>query len=90
MTNNIAKRLELGPIETYYYVEDIRSQKEIQKARFIRQTQGKHVMPIPYRQVEQNFFKRLVQKGKEIFTPKREKSVKQPLCVLTSNRNILK
>lgn len=44
-----------------------------QKARFIRQTQGKHVMPIPYRQVEQNFFKRLVQKGKEIFTPKREK-----------------
>ncbi|MFJ7666575.1 hypothetical protein ACIQXI_05670 [Lysinibacillus sp. NPDC097195] len=73
MTKNIAHRLELGPIETYYYVEDIRSQKEIQKARFIRQTQGKHVMPIPYRQVEQNFFKRLVQKGKEIFTPKREK-----------------
>ncbi|CAM5301592.1 putative protein OS=Lysinibacillus sphaericus OX=1421 GN=LS41612_12000 PE=4 SV=1 [Lysinibacillus sphaericus] len=73
MTNNIAKRLELGQIETYYYVENIRSQKEIQKARFIRQTQGKHVMPIPYRQVEQNFFKRLVQKGKEIFTPKREK-----------------
>lgn len=30
-------------------------------------------MPIPYRQVEQNFFKRLVQRGKEIFTPKREK-----------------
>lgn len=73
MTKNIAQRLELGPIETFYYVEDIRSQKEIQKARFIRQTQGKHVMPIPYRQVEQNFFKRLVQKGKDIFTPKREK-----------------
>jgi len=73
MTKNIAHRLELGPIETFYYVEDIRTQKEIQKARFIRQTQGKHVMPIPYRQVEQNFFKRLVQKGKDIFTPKREK-----------------
>ncbi len=73
MTKNIAARLQLGPIETYYYVEDIRSQKEIQKAKFIRQTQGKHVMPIPYRQVEQNFFKRLIQKGKEIFTPKREK-----------------
>ena len=73
MTKNIAQRLELGPIEIYYYVEDIRSQKEIQKAKFIRQTQGKHVMPIPYRQVEQNFFKRLIQKGKEIFTPKREK-----------------
>lgn len=73
MTNSIAKQLELGAIEHYYNVEDVRSLKEIQKARFIRQTQGKHVMPIPYRQVEQNFFKRLVQKGMEIFSSKREK-----------------
>ncbi|AVK85074.1 hypothetical protein C3943_16805 [Lysinibacillus sp. B2A1] len=73
MTNTIARQLELGSIKTYYYVEDVRSQKEIAKARFIRQTQGKHVMPIPYRQVEQNFFKRLVQRGMEIFSSKREK-----------------
>ncbi|WP_368072740.1 hypothetical protein [Lysinibacillus xylanilyticus] len=73
MTKTIARQLELDPIEKYYYVEDVRSPKEIAKARFIRQTQGKHVMPIPYRQVEQNFFKRLVQKGKEIFSSKREK-----------------
>ncbi|MFJ7952828.1 hypothetical protein ACIQZG_14995 [Lysinibacillus sp. NPDC096418] len=73
MTKNIAQRLEIGPIDTFYYVEDIRTQKEIQKARFVRGTQGKHVMPVPYRQVEQNFFKRLVQRGKEIFSPKREK-----------------
>jgi len=73
MTKTIARQLELGAIENYYYVEDVRSQKEIDKARFIRQTQGKHVMPIPYRQVEQNFFKRLVQRGMEIFSSKREK-----------------
>lgn len=73
MTKTIARQLELGSIENYYYVEDVRSQKEIDKARFIRQTQGKHVMPIPYRQVEQNFFKRLVQRGMEIFSSKREK-----------------
>lgn len=73
MTKNIAQRLEIGPINTFYYVEDIRTQKEIEKARFVRGTQGKHVMPVPYRQVEQNFFKRLVQRGKEIFSPKREK-----------------
>ncbi len=73
MTNSIAKQLELGAIEHYYDVEDVRSFKDIQKARFIRQTQGKHVMPIPYRQVEQNFFKRLVLKGMEIFSTKREK-----------------
>ncbi len=73
MTKTIARQLELKAIENYYYVEDVRSQKEIDKARFIRQTQGKHVMPIPYRQVEQNFFKRLVQRGMEIFSSKREK-----------------
>lgn len=73
MTKTIARQLELGAIKNYYYVEDVRSQKEIDKARFIRQTQGKHVMPIPYRQVEQNFFKRLVQRGMEIFSSKREK-----------------
>ncbi len=90
MTKSIAKRLELGPISTYYYVDDVRSQKEIQKARFIRETQGKHVMPIPYRQVEQNFFKRLVQKGKEIFSPKREKIGETTIVRLIFNSNILK
>ncbi|WP_155591117.1 ATP-binding protein [Lysinibacillus cavernae] len=73
MTKSIAKQLELDAIEHFYEVEDVRSFKEIQKARFVRQTQGKHVMPIPYRQVEQNFFKRLVQRGMEIFSSKREK-----------------
>ncbi|MEG0260442.1 MAG: hypothetical protein RR595_09680 [Lysinibacillus sp.] len=73
MTKTIAKRLEIEPINSFYYVEEIRTQKEIQKARFIRETQGKHVMPIPYRQVEQNFFKRLILRGKEIFSHKREK-----------------
>lgn len=73
MIKRIAQRLELGSIHTFYYVEDIRTQKEIQKARFVRGTQGKHVMPIPYRQVEQNFFKRLVQRGKDIFSSKSEK-----------------
>ncbi|MEG0440075.1 MAG: hypothetical protein RR587_12655 [Solibacillus sp.] len=73
MTKRIAKRLELGDIQHYYYVEDVRSTKEIQMARFVREFQGKHVMPVPYKQVEQNFFKRLVQRGKEIFSPNREK-----------------
>lgn len=77
MTNSIAKQLDLGPIEHYYDVEDVRSFKEIQKARFIRQTQGKHVMPIPYRQVEQNFFKRLVQRAWRFFHQNAKKSGKQ-------------
>lgn len=73
MTKKIAKRLEIGEIENFYYVEDIRTSKQIQMARFVREVQGKHVMPVPYRQVEQNFFKRLVQRGKEIFSSNQEK-----------------
>ncbi|KYG91853.1 MULTISPECIES: hypothetical protein [Metasolibacillus] len=67
MTKKIAKQLQLGQIVHFYYVENIRSAREIQIARFIRQTKGQHVMPIPYEQVEQNFFKRLVRKGRAIF-----------------------
>lgn len=68
MTNKIAKRLGLEPIKYRYKIEDVRTEKEIQLARFVRTTQGKHVMPIPLSQVEQNFFKRIVQRGKEIFS----------------------
>lgn len=68
MTGKIANRLEIGEIDHLYYVEDIRTEKEIRTAKFVREIQGKHVMPVPYRQVEQNFFKRLIQRGKEIFS----------------------
>lgn len=73
MTKKIAKQLELEPITYFYYVQDIRSPREIKMARFIRETKGQHVMPIPYKQVEQNFFKRLVKKGRDIFTNNRVK-----------------
>lgn len=73
MTNHIAHRLELGDIQYHNTIENIRTDREIKMAKFVRSTQGKHVMPIPYKQVEQNFFKRLVQKGMVIFSTKREK-----------------
>ena len=67
MTKRIAKALAIGPINAFHYIEDVRTKHEIDLAKFVRQTQGKHVMPIPVRQVEQNFFKRLIQRGREIF-----------------------
>ena len=73
MTKKIAKRLEIGEINSFHYVTEIRSQREMDLARFVRSTQGKHVMPIPHKQVEQNFFTRLVQKGVDIFSSNREK-----------------
>ncbi|MEH6942498.1 hypothetical protein [Bacillus sp. JJ722] len=73
MTRLIAERLELGKIQRYYYVEDIRTSSEIKMAQYIRKTEGKHIIPIPYKQVEQNFFKKLIQKGMEIFSHKKER-----------------
>ena len=72
MTKQIAARLQVAPIQHFHYVTDIRTPKEIQLAKFIRETQGKHVMPIPHVQVEQNFFKRFIQKGREIFFNKKK------------------
>ncbi|MGX9134725.1 hypothetical protein ACWV26_10135 [Rummeliibacillus sp. JY-2-4R] len=73
MTKQIAERLNVGKIQFYYHIEDLRTQAEIKLAKFIRKTEGKHIMPIPVVQVEQNFFKRFIQKGVEIFSSKKEK-----------------
>ena len=34
---------------------------------------GQHTMPLPMQQVEQNFFRRLIRRGIEIVSPKRDK-----------------
>ncbi|MEE1130157.1 MAG: hypothetical protein UHX00_00860, partial [Caryophanon sp.] len=68
MTRKIAKRLELGDIQHFHYVNEFRSANEMDYARFVRLTEGQHVMPVPHAQVEQNFFKRLVKKGWDIIS----------------------
>lgn len=73
MTKKIAQKLELGDINSFHYIEEIRSNKDIQIAKFVRGTQGMHVMPIPYKQVEQNIFKRMIHRGFEIFSKNKEK-----------------
>lgn len=72
MVDKIAAALELGKISHYVDVTEIRSSSEIKMALYVRQTEGKHVIPIPYIQVEQSFFKKLVSKGKQLFTKKSE------------------
>jgi len=48
----------------------------------MRNTQGKHVIPIPYMQVEQNKLKKIIQKGKKLFSKQRrfigEETIIQP------------
>ncbi|MDA3129793.1 hypothetical protein ACFPTR_11450 [Aliibacillus thermotolerans] len=72
MVDKIAKQLEIGPIDHYVHIQEIRSLSEMKLAQYIRQTEGKHVIPISASQIEQSFFKRLISKGKKIFSPKKE------------------
>ncbi|GEN33382.1 MULTISPECIES: hypothetical protein [Aneurinibacillus] len=72
MVDRIAAALEIEPISTYISIEDIRSSSEIKAALYTRRTAGQHVIPIPYIQVEQDFFRRLIARGKKIFSSKKE------------------
>ncbi|WP_044747565.1 ATP-binding protein [Bacillus alveayuensis] len=73
MVKKIAKKLELGEIDHYLTVEDVRTSSEISIALYTRRTEGKHVIPIPYVQVDQSFFKKIISKGKSFFSPQKEK-----------------
>ena len=73
MTHKIAQRLAFGEIQHYYHIEDLKSTGEMKLAKFIRKTEGKHIMPIPVIEVEQNLVKRIIQRGFEIFSQKRVK-----------------
>jgi hypothetical protein len=72
MVDKIASTLNLGPISRYIDVTEIRTPSEIKMALYVRNTQGKHVIPVPYMQIEQNFFKKMIMKGKQLFSHKRE------------------
>ncbi|WP_010287660.1 hypothetical protein [Kurthia massiliensis] len=72
MTSKIAMRLGLT-IDERIYIEDVASEAQIKLARFMRKHEGQHTMPLPMQQVEQNFFRRLIRRGMEIVSPKRDK-----------------
>lgn len=55
MAAEIARRLELPPISHYIRIEDVATQKEIEHARTVRKTQGKHVIPVPTFEIKKDF-----------------------------------
>lgn len=55
MVDLIAKRLELPPVKKYINIHDIASEEEIARAKIIRQTQGKHVIPVPAFEIKKSF-----------------------------------
>jgi hypothetical protein len=72
MIHRIVQALDLPSVDHYIKISDIRTSSEIKAALFDREMQGRHVIPIPRLQVEQDFIQRLIAKVDQIFSPKKE------------------
>ena len=55
MVERIRERLNLPKPEKTIYIEDVASEKEIEKARYLRDKLGKHVIPVPTIEVKNQF-----------------------------------
>ncbi|RKD21748.1 hypothetical protein BEP19_14075 [Ammoniphilus oxalaticus] len=72
MTRRIQQALELPEIDHFIDITEIRGPSEIRTARFHRGIQGKHLIPIPRVQVEQDLMHRLIAQVDKIFSAKKE------------------
>ncbi|MBO8163300.1 MAG: hypothetical protein H0Z34_06220 [Brevibacillus sp.] len=72
MISRIVEALDLPEVKHYISIESIKPEEAIKAAQFIRQTQGKHVIPIPRVEVEKDFLRRLIHSAQQILSPKKE------------------
>jgi len=55
MVKKIAHNLNLPEIEEIIYITDVATKQEMETARRIRQTEGKHVIPVPTFEIKKDF-----------------------------------
>ena len=55
MVKKIAENLNLPPIQETIYITDVATKQEMETARRIRQTEGKHVIPVPTFEIKKDF-----------------------------------
>ena len=55
MVDKIAENLGLPPISERVYINEVATQEEMDTARRIRVTQGKHVIPVPTFEIKKDF-----------------------------------
>jgi len=55
MCDRIAQTLGLGEILRYIKIEEISSPEDIEKAQTLRNTQGKHIIPVPALEIKKDF-----------------------------------
>ncbi|MFY0544005.1 hypothetical protein [Brevibacillus sp. H7] len=72
MIQRIVAALHLPTNPEYIPIETIKPLQEIEAAKYIRETQGKHVIPIPRVEVEKDFFQKIISSAQQIFSSKKE------------------
>ena len=55
MVEKIAINLEIPKPEKIIYIDDVATEEEMEKAKRVRQTQGKHVIPVPTFEIKKDF-----------------------------------
>ena len=55
MVKKIAENLELPEVSKIIYIEDVATEEEMETARRIRTTEGKHVIPVPTFEIKKDF-----------------------------------
>ena len=55
MVKKIVENLEIEPISETIYITDVATEEEMETARNIRVTQGKHVIPVPTFEIKKDF-----------------------------------
>ena len=55
MVKKIAENLELPEISETIYITDVATQEEMEEAKRIRKTEGKHVIPVPTFEIKKDF-----------------------------------
>lgn len=93
MVERIDERLELHGIDQYINIEEISSAEEIEKALSVRNNEGKHVIPVPTIEVEQDFSGYLLHSLELFFkkddeTVRHEKSIVRPRFSFYGNLSI--
>lgn len=81
MVERIDEMLELGGIDQYINIEDISSAEEIEEALSVRNNEGKHVIPVPTIEVEQDFSGYLLH-SLELFFKKDDKTVRHEKSIV--------
>ena len=95
MVGKIARKLGIEEIHKTFYIDEISSQQDLEKAKYYRQVEGKHVIPLPSMQVRKSFSGYMILKLRGIFNSNapiqaEERTIVRPTFSYIGNYSISK